>query len=163
MKRWAMCIGTVLTVVLAGCAGGAAGGGGEASDTMREDLGRQFADPLNEARNKIWQRYQIPLYRQEQSYQSILWESEWVRWDPSQEARTEGLTASRYRVYLRGQNVGTDLEGRREFRTTLEVEHQGRTEAMPEWHPVPIPDGLEERLRRMVSDMEMEIRAGVRR
>lgn len=167
-KNFAAAFPLLLALAASGCASGGGGAGGDqGSETFRADLGNVIQSPLVDAREKVWTRHSIPLRREEVLHRSLYFESDWMVRQVEPEERAAGIGEARNRVVLRGVRTGDELldgvpvEGR--FRATLEVENQVRTEAQPEWHPAPMPAEVLARFRRVVGDMEMEVRAGVRR
>ena len=49
------------------------------------------------------------------------------------------------------------------YRVTFEVLNQVRTNLSPEWHGGSIPREVVERYREVLTDMELELRTGIRR
>lgn len=152
-----------LLLTLAGCASSGNGDGDDASDVYRENMGQVVLGPLIEAREKIWQRHSIPLRREESTYRTLYWESEWIPRQPTTEEAAEGVTDARNRVIIEGRRTSVTMDGAPSFSVTHRVENQARSAAIPEWHPAPIPESVRTQYRRIYSDLMLEVRAGVRR
>jgi len=162
------------TVVLgSACASGSGGSGGSEGPSnadgvlLTKDLGRVDANFFADAMQKVLLRkYAYTLRRREEQFQNVYYETEWELRNPTPEERRQGITDTRHRVVIQGRRMGTsDVAGATQvFRLSLRAEHQVRTINLPNWHPAPsFNDALLENLRRMVSDLELEVRSGVRR
>ena len=150
-------------LALAGCASSGGGGDDESSAVYRESMGQVVLPPLQEAREKIWQRHNIHLYREESAFRSIYYESEWIPREPTPEEVAAGATSAGNRVVIRGRRAGETMDGVPSFSVTHEVQNQVRTAEHPEWHPAPMPEPVLEEYRRIYADLRMEVQAGIRR
>jgi hypothetical protein len=156
-------LGICLFLAVAGCASAGGGGDDEAQNVYEEDLGRVVEGPLVEARQQIWRKHNINLYREERSARTLYFESEWMPREPTTEEMAAGVTEARNRVTMRGYQTGETLDGAYEYRMNFRVENQVKTGEYPDWHPAPMPQDVRNEFRRVYSDLQMELRAGVRR
>ncbi|NNM06654.1 MAG: hypothetical protein HKO65_16285 [Gemmatimonadetes bacterium] len=151
----AVCL--VLSVAVAGCASGGSGG----RTTLRRDIGNVMIPPLTTAREKVFGKYQIPMYREEGTSRSIMWETDWLPRQPAPEETAAGVTGGRNRITIRGTYVEERMDGTPVLRVRLEVENQIRTALNPEWHPGPMPEAVEDRFEEIYDDLMLEVRAGI--
>ena len=152
-----LAIGLVLSVAVAGCASGGSGG----RTTFRRDIGNVMIPPLTVAREKVFGKYQIPMFREEGTSRSIMWETDWMPRQPAPEEAGAGVTGGRNRIIIRGTYVEERMDGTPVLRVRLEVENQVRTSMNPEWHPGPMPESVEERFEEVYDDLMLEVRAGI--
>lgn len=150
-----------LTLTLSGCASGGGGGSSSGDALYREDLGRVMVVPLVRAREKIWGKHNIPIYRDESEARSLLYESQWMPRPPTAEEALGGATDGRNRVIMRGTLAGENLDGTFIYRVRFEVENQIQTQANPDWYPAPMPPEVRERFKRVFDDLALELRTGV--
>jgi hypothetical protein len=150
-------VGLFLSIALAGCASGGSGG----SSTLRRDIGNVMLRPLTTARTKIFGKYTIPMYREEDTARSIMWETQWLPRQPAPEESGAGVTEAQNRIIMRGTYVDERLDGTVVLRVRFEVENQIRTGLNPDWHPGPIPESVEDRFDEIYDDLMMEVRAGI--
>ena len=93
-----------------------------------------------------------------------MYESQWMPRAPTPAEAAEGVTAARNRVMIRGRRIEGELDMVSSvYRVTFEVNNEVRSALLPDWHPGPMPDAPMERFRRVLSDMNLELRTGVRR
>lgn len=153
-------LGTLL--LTAACAGG----GGGAAASFRADMGRLLPEPLATTRAKIWAQHQVPLYRETQDANRIVYESEWIPREPTPEERVNGVTAARNQVIIQGRRTeeGMDMSGGSAvYRVYFEVKNEVLVEGSQDWVTGAIPRPVVDRYREVLSDMELELRTGVRR
>ena len=152
-----------LALLLTGCA--SAGAGGSADWEYRENLGRQLYQPLSEAMDKVLlQQHGYRIQREEEQYGSLYYETIWEQRSPTSEQRAEGITGLRHRIVIRARRVGDDPgTGGALYRVTFVGQNQGQTEMETDWHPVPIAEELRAELGQIVTDLNLELRTGVRR
>ena len=117
-------LGLALSVVVAGCATGGSGGG----NVIRKDLGKVMVGPLTSAREKVFGKHTIPMYREEDSARTILWESQWIPREAEPEESALGATAGRNRILIRGNYVEERMDGTVVLRVRFEVENQIQTD-----------------------------------
>jgi hypothetical protein len=165
MRRTLIVVGAMLSLAwTSACASSGAGASREAMFTR--DLGRLLESFMDEAVRKVYNKHGIPLFRTENQYRAIIIESEWMPRAVQSEEQAAGVVAARNQIILRGRRVEEDLAvpGQGVFRYTFELRNQVRTEAVDAWHPAPMPDVVEQEYRTgVLSDLEMEVRSGVRR
>lgn len=149
-------------VLVAGCA--SAGNGGASSD-YTENLGRQVYSTLREAMDKILlQQHGYRIQRSEEQYGSLLYETIWDERSPTTEERAEGVTRARHRIVIRGRRVGDDpTTGGALYRVTFVGENQAQTETSSSWSAAPVSQELRDEMREIVTDLNLELRTGVRR
>ncbi len=152
----------IAIAAVSGCASG--GSRGPSSSRFQEDMGRLLAGPLDDVRLEMFNRHSIPLRRSEVTARSILYESLWIPRDVTQGELLNGVIGARNRVIIRGRLIEQGLDpGANVFRVTFVVENHVRTETVAEWHPSTIPDPARERFADLLSDMNLELRTGIRR
>lgn len=152
----------VAIAAVSGCA--SSGSGGSADSRFQADMGRLLAGPLENVRLEMFNRHSIPLGRNEVTARSLLYETLWMPRDVTQGEQLNGVIGARNRVIIRGRLIEQGLDqAANVFRVTFVVENQIRTEAVPEWHPGPMPDPPRERFGELLSDMNLELRTGIRR
>jgi len=154
-------LGLTLALTLSGCASGGGGGSSSGDALFREDLGRVMLQPLVRAREKIWGKHQIPIYREEDTSRSFLYESRWMPRPVTAEEALGGASGGRNRVFIRGTLAEEYLDGTPIFRVRFEVENQIQTQANPDWHPAPMPPEVRERFKRVYDDLALELRTGI--
>jgi hypothetical protein len=117
--------------------------------------------PLTTAREKVFGKYSIPMYREEDTSRSIFWETQWIPRNPAPEERAAGVTAARNRIIIRGTYVDERLDGSVVLRVRWEVENQVRTQMDQEWHPGPMPSEAVDQYEEVYDDIMLEVRAGI--
>ena len=80
--------------------------------------------PLTTARVKIFGKYTIPMYREEDTARSIMWETQWLPRQAAPEESAAGVTEARNRIIIRGTYVDERLDGTVVLRVRFEVENQ---------------------------------------
>jgi len=150
-------VGLLLTAAMTGCATGGAGGG----SVLRRDIGNVMLAPLTAAREKIFGKHTIPMYREEDTARSIMWETQWLPRQPAPEEMEMGVTGGRNRIIMRGTYVDERLDGTVVLRVRFEVENMIQTQTNPEWHPGPMPESVEDRFEEIYDDLMLEVRAGI--
>jgi hypothetical protein len=158
-----------------GCAGGgiANGPSGAASrervtvsagTLLNQDIGKVEFGILSAALEKILiGRYKFSLRRREEQFQSLYYETLWVLRPPTEEEIEVGTLESRHRIVIQGRRSGSAaLQGSTvTFRMNLKVENQSRTRDNSDWHGAEVLGGtLEQEMRRLISDFQLEVRAG---
>lgn len=150
-------------LLLAGCA---SSGGPDLPDTSYDDqLGRQVLSTLREAIDKVLlQQHGYRIQRTEEMYSSLLYETIWVSRTPSAEQRTEGVTDLRHRIVIEGRRVGDDAgTGGAIYRVTFEAQNEARTQANSAWARFPVDQEFRNDMAQIVTDLNLELRTGVRR
>lgn len=154
-------VGLTLALTLSGCATGGGGGSSSGDALYREDLGRVMLQPLLRAREKIWGKHSIPIYREEDTARTFLFESQWMPRQVTAEEALGGATGGRNRVFIRGTLTGENLDGTPVFRGRYEVENQIQTQANPDWFPAPMPPEVRQIFKRVYDDLMLELRSGI--
>jgi len=152
-----LALGLIASVGLAGCASGGSGG----STVLRKDIGKVMVAQLTTAREKVFGKHTIPMYREENTSRTLYWETQWLPRGPAPEESAEGVRGGRNRIILRGTYVEERLDGTVVLRVRFEVENQIQTDLNPEWHPGPVPPMVEEMFEEVYDDLMLELRAGV--
>jgi hypothetical protein len=150
-------LGLFFSFGLVGCATGGSGG----ANVYRKEIGKVMVVPLTTARDKIFGKYTIPMYRETDTERSIFWESQWMPRGPAPEELDQGVDGARNRVLIRGNYVEERLDGTAVLRVRFEVENQIQTQMDPQWHPGPMPPTVEERFQEVYDDLMLELRAGI--
>lgn len=149
-------------LLLAGCVStGAAGPDAEYSD----QLGRQLHPTLREAMDKVLlQQHGYRFQRMEEQYASLLYETVWEHRSPTAEQRAAGVTQLRHRIVIEGRRSGDDPgTGGAIYRVTFEAENEARTETSSSWSPYPVDQEFRSEMGQIVTDLNLELRTGVRR
>jgi hypothetical protein len=120
-----------------------------------------MVQPLVTAREKIWGKHTIPLFREENTSRTLLWESQWMPRQPEGDETVAGVTGARNRVFMRGTLSGENLDGTFIYRVRFEAENQVQTTGTPDWHPAPFPPEVRERFKRVYDDLMLELRTGI--
>ena len=148
------------SLALSACA---SGGGGPVSDQFTSDLGRQLYPSVEEARLKVWGKHNWHV-RQELVEPNVFYvESEWRPFTPPEGAAVTGPEEARIRIVIRGRRVAGELDGGTQYRVTFEGDYEVRGGATPDWRAAPVPREAVTEFRRVLGDIELEIRTGVRR
>jgi len=175
MRRVGIWIAASLVGVLSACAGGglSEGPSGSASferpsatsgTMLTQSFGNVELRLLNDALEKVMiGRYRFSLRRREQQSQTVYYETLWIPRPPTEEERARGIMEARHRVIVEGRRAsggpltGTDVQ----YRVDLRVENEVRTRTQREWAPSRVfGEEIEQEMRRMVSDIQLEIRTG---
>ena len=156
-----LAFGLIASVGAAGCASAGSGGGASGNTVFRKEIGKVMVRPLTTAREKIFGKHIIPMYREEQTARTLMWETQWMVREPAAEELTAGVRAARNRVFLRGNYVEERMDGTPVFRVRFEVENQIQTDLNPAWHPGIIPPEVEERFQDVYDDLMLELRVGI--
>lgn len=148
--------------VLTACASAGGPGGGPLGNYSR-DFGRQVIPMLEEGIEKVWSKHNYHLQRQEQESSSVYYESQWRPLQLSDGPALGEATESRIRIILRGRRVGEGLDGLLIYHVYFEGEQQVRGGRTPDWRPIAVTPAADEEFAKVAGDLELEIRAGVRK
>lgn len=148
--------------MLAGCAS-AGGSGSSALGNYRRDFGRQVVSTLEQGIETVWSKHNYHLQRQARESSSVYYESQWRPWQLSDRTALGNPTDSRIRIILRGRRVGEGIDGVGVYHIYFEGEQQVRGGQTPDWRPIAVTPAANEEFARVAGDLELEIRAGVRR
>lgn len=143
-----------------------ASAGGPGSSALRNysrDFGRQVIPTLEEGIEKVWSKHNYHLQRHEEEYSSVYYESQWRPWRLSDAPALGEATESRIRIILRGRRVGEGLDGLLIYHIYFEGEQQVRGGVTPDWRPIAVTPAANEEFTKVAGDLELEIRAGVRK
>ena len=144
-------------VILAGCASGGGGGLSDPSQ-VRQDMGRGTYQDVLAAVDKILEtKYSYTIQRFEENYNNIWFETEWHSAEALADERESGLVRTRTRIVIEGRRGANDT-----FRLRFTASCESLREGSQEWERLPVSGDREEEIRRILSDMDMEIRSGVR-
>jgi hypothetical protein len=175
MKPVALLLTSTVALILVGACGGTStpGPAGSASlerasarpgVILNQDLGRvdfvTFAEAMQDI---VIRKYRFSLRRREEQIQSVFYETIWQIRVPTEEEQARGILDARHRVVMEGRRAGgASLPGGSQvYRISLRIDNEVRSRDQAEWHPDPTMDSEVERdLRRMVSDLQLEIRTG---
>ncbi len=111
----------------------------------------------------VIRKYRFSLRRREEQFQSVFYETIWQIRVPTEEEQARGILDARHRVVMEGRRAGGAAlpGGSQVYRISLRIDNEVRSRNQSEWHPDPTMDSeLERDLRRMVSDLQLEIRTG---
>lgn len=154
--------GVALVVLLLGISGCASGGGGAMSDSVwREDLGRQNPETIEDALTKIMQKHSLQLDQRFDVGREIRWELTWIPREVVADEEVRGINNARNRIVIRGVQSGIgELDN---YRMTWELENEVTTLTDSNWRPDTVPASVRDEFRRVYSDLELEVRTGLRR
>jgi hypothetical protein len=170
----------IAALALMSIAGGACAGGGvsagpsgsatgervtpDAGTVLNQDIGRVELAIFTAALEKVViGKYKFSLRRREEQFQSLYYETLWVLRPPTEEEREVGTLEARHRIVIQGRRAGSGaLRGSAvTYRMNLKIENQARTRDNSDWHEADLLGGtVEEEMRRMVSDFQLEVRTG---
>jgi hypothetical protein len=117
--------------------------------------------PLTTAREKVFGKHIIPMYREELTTRTLYWETQWMPRQPTPEELTAGVQQGRNRVIMRGNYAEERLDGTPVLRVRFEVENQIQTKLEPAWHPGVMPPAVEEKFQEVYDDLMAEVRMGI--
>lgn len=161
MRRFTVAAVVLFPAMIFGaCAssGGASGGG----LGYTRDFGRLLVPLLAEAQQKVYQKHNWNIYREEVEFQNIYWETEWRPFNVA-DAGPMAPSEARGRIIIRGRRVGGELDGGSVYRVTFVGEYEVRGGSTMDWRPAPMPEGTREVFERVAGDLALEVRTGVRR
>ncbi len=158
---------TACCLAAALCAGWACASGGvqeAAQQVWREDMGRIPLAALQSGMRRVFRKHDIYLAREDTSApRTFLYETRWEQRDALAIEQAGGVTAARNRIVITGQRLeSTGFGGGNVFRVTWEVENEVSAVGQEGWHPEVIHPETIEAFRRIFSDLELEVRTGVR-
>lgn len=153
--------GALLLSLLLGVAGCASGGGGTGVTDpaeIRRDMGRGTYQDARAAVEKILEtKNRFTIQRFEENYNNIWFETEWNSPELLEDERAAGITEVRLRIVIDGRRSANDT-----FRLRFTATCESKRDGSAEWERLPVTPQREEYIRRILSDMDMEIRSGVR-
>jgi len=146
-------------VLLAGCASGGGGGGGLSDPSeIRRDIGRATYQDVRAGVDKILvTKNAFRIQRFEENYNNIFFETEWQVGEALESERADGLVRVRTRMVLDGRRGPNDT-----FRMRFTASCESLRDGSQEWERLPISEEREELIGRILSDLDMELRSGVR-
>lgn len=146
-----------IPLLLAGCASSGGGGLSDPSE-VRRDMGRgTYQDVLAAVEKILETKNRYVIQRFEENYNTIWFETEWHVSDPLEDERAQGIQRVRTRIVIDGRRSTNDTF-RLRFTATNEVLRAGSQE----WERLPVTEMRQEEIRGLLTDMDMEIRSGVR-
>jgi len=104
---------------------------------------------------KIFQKWKLTVFRFEETYSTVYYETEWTLREPYPTEEAQGATQARERIILEGRRGGDFF--RVQFRGDCELLVSG----MDGWQRVAMSDPARQQFQRVFSDLEMETRAGI--
>ncbi len=151
-----------LALALADCA--SSGGAAVTDSYWRTEIGRVSPSMLQGAIDKVFRKHAIVLRRSQfQSGAREIWfETEWTSRQIMATEEGVGVTAARNRLVLRGYRLEAQWDGDSVYRLVWQLENEVTSAASPDWHPAPLPDEVRDRYRPVLSDLELELRSGLR-
>jgi len=152
-RRLLFLVGALLFA--AGCASGGGGPGIQDPSLFRRDMGRATYLDIREGVDKILTKYGFNVWRFQENFSSLYFETDWLMREPYPEERDLGVERARSRIILEGRRSG-DL-----FRLRFSAENEVWLRG--EWQRIALNDQWRKKLQRLVSDLEMEIRSGVQK
>lgn len=148
-----------MALLTVACASG--GAGSEA--TMRATLERVLGGTLEEAREVIWQRYNIIPERTEYDQTQIFVQSIWLMREAEPSEQELGAVQARNRVTIQGRSIERTMDGMDQvYRVNFEVANQIQNQE-GSWVPAPMPAATREFFERVHNDMRLELNTGIRR
>lgn len=125
----------------------------------RTDIGRVTRSTLNSAVDKVFRKHSIELRREQSEVgdREIRFETVWTSRQVMATEEGTGVTGARTRIVINGSQVDGGL-----YRVWWQVENEVTSAANADWHPGPLPNEVREQYRPVLSDLELEVRTGIR-
>ncbi len=147
----------LIPLLLVGCASSGGGGLSDPSE-VRRDMGRgTYPDVLAAVEKILETKNRYVIQRFEENYNAIWFETEWHVSDPLEDELAQGIDRIRTRIVIDGRRSTNDTF-RLRFTATVESLRGGSQE----WARLPVTEMRGEEIQSLLSDMDMEIRSGVR-
>ena len=144
-------------VLLAGCASSGATGLSDPSQ-IRRDIGRAtYQDVMAGVEKILVTKNSFSIQRFEENVNNIWFETEWRDTGALETERAEGLVRVRTRIVIEGRR-GPNQTFRLRFTASFESLRDGSRE----WERLPVSEERAGAMRRILADLDMELRAGVR-
>ncbi len=149
----------LMLAAISGCA--TAGAGAVARNYWREDLGSLNQPTLEEALAKVVQKHSLQLMQRNTTGGEIRWELNWIPREVVAEEELRGVTNARNRIVIRG--VESRIGNVDNYRMTWELANEVTSQSNPNWHPDVVPASVVAEFRPVFTDLQLEVRTGVRR
>ncbi len=143
-------------VLMAGCASG--GGGLSDPSTVQRDIGRATYQDVQDGVEKILiTKNAYSIVRFEENDRTIWFETEWKTTAAMESERAEGIVQVRTRIVIEGRRSTNNT-----FRLRFTASCESLRDGSREWERLPVSEERESTITRMLSDLDMELRSGVR-
>lgn len=150
-----------MVVALLGCATGSSSLLSDAR--WREDLGRSTRSTLATALEKVFRKHAVELRRSPSvGERELRYETVWVDRQVTAAEEGSGVTRARNRIVLVGTPMDAQFSGGRVYRVRWQVENEITSVKDSNWHMGPMVAEVKTRLQPVFSDLEMELRTGLR-
>ena len=180
MKRLTLFLFVMIFII--NCAGSMGGKG----DKYKSGLGLVTTSDFTEKTERILQKYQYQILRNEQSSSELYIETDWKDHLPYDDEQEQLIVASRTRIIIRARPRSTTAtqKGRAEegasYEDALRAEQEKETgiagvntaefsseymvqvEENPEWQRLKMSKSVQDHLKRIASELKMEFAAGAR-
>ena len=144
-------------VLLAGCASSGASGLSDPSE-IRRDLGRSSYAMVMEGVEKILvTKNEFSLQRFEENFNTIFFETDWQTRAALASERVDGILQVRTRMVIEGRRSANAT-----FRLRFTAFVESQRDGSQVWERLPVSEEREEMINRILADLDMEIRSGVR-
>jgi len=123
---------------------------------LEREIGRVAYQDVNLTVDKILTtKYAFPIRRHEENYNTLYFETDWIPRDAEPDEVNRGVQRVRTRIILTGRRGSQDI-----FR----IQFRGESEYLidGQWRRLPLQSPQREKLQRILSDLDMEMRSGVR-
>lgn len=152
---------SLMVVALLGCATGSSSLLSDAR--WREDLGRSTRSTLATAVEKVFRKHAVELRRSPSvGERELRYETVWVDRQVTAAEEGAGVTRARNRIVLVGTPMDAQFSGGRVYRVRWQVENEITSVKDSNWHMGPMVAEVQTRLQPVFSDLEMELRTGLR-
>ncbi len=138
---------------VAGCA---SGGSVRDPSVLEREIGRVAYQDVRMSVDKILStKYAYPIRRFEENYNTLYFETDWIPRDAEADEANRGIQRVRTRIILTGRRGSQDV-----FR----IQFRGESEYLVDgqWQRLPLQSPQRDKLQRILTDLDMEMRSGVR-
>ncbi len=114
--------------------------------------------------DKVFRKHSIEMRREqaEMGDREIRFESVWKARQVMATEEGAGVTGARSRIVINGSLLDLQSGGDGIYRVWWQVENEVTSVANADWHRGPLPDQVREQYRPVLSDLELEVRTGIR-
>lgn len=156
MRHAARLLASVILVLqAAGCA--ATRAGPETPSVYEADLGRTSFETITQEVPRILNRYRFFLYRGENRETTIYFETEWKPREPFEDEAALGFAEANTRIIVEARKSGARL-----WRVNFTAENRLRRALSTDWEEPPVTEMFAEYMRRIVQELERDLRTRIR-
>lgn len=146
-----------VVVLLAGCASGGGAGVTDPSQ-VRRDIGRATYQDVQAGVEKILvTKNSFVIQRSEENFNTLWFETEWQTREALESEQAEGIVQVRTRIVIEGRGGAQET-----FRLRFTASCESLRDGSQTWERLPVSEERQGLIREMLSDLDLELRAGVR-